>query len=274
MGTTRWSDAHYFDRAKVRARTGKDVFEHDRAIQDGEVEAAVHPKMNPRGVRCRESRDSDTHPESLAIGVLFDVTGSMQKVPRILQKKLPSLMGSLLRKGYVEHPQILIGAIGDATCDRAPLQVGQFESGIEIEEDLGKLFLKGGGGQVMESASWRCTSWPATPPSIASKAGARLPLHHRARCPIHGSSGRGSAVTSAIRPEDIPVDQVIAELQQTYHLYYAAQADDVLESCHRSAPMGGLAGRELPAPGGPAGICELIASRSASPRARWIRQPR
>src|SRR5216684_3447913 len=55
-------------------------------------------------------------------------------------------MGLLILKGYLEHPQILIGAIGDATCDTAPLQVGQFESGIEIEEDLGKLFLEGGGG--------------------------------------------------------------------------------------------------------------------------------
>src|SRR5258706_8080797 len=76
----------------------------------------------------------------------------MEKVPRVLQAHLPKLVGLLIRKGCLEHPQILIGAIGDATCDTAPLQVGQFESGIEIEEDLGKLFLEGGGGgQVTES---------------------------------------------------------------------------------------------------------------------------
>jgi hypothetical protein len=34
--------------------------------------------------------------------------------------------------------------IGDATCDRAPLQIGQFESGIEINQDLAKLWLEGG----------------------------------------------------------------------------------------------------------------------------------
>ena len=102
--------------------------------------------MDPRDVRVRESRDSDAHPESHAVAVLFDVTGSMQGVPRILQANLPKLMGLLIRKGYLDHPQILIGAIGDATCDAAPLQVGQFESGIEIEEDLGKLYLEGGGG--------------------------------------------------------------------------------------------------------------------------------
>ena len=146
MGTTRWSDDHYRDRAKIRARTGKDAFEYDHAIRSGAVDRAVHQKMNPRGVGFRESRDSDAHPESHAVGVLFDVTGSMQNVPRILQANLPKLMGLLIRKGYLDHPQILIGGIGDATCDVAPLQIGQFESGIEIEEDLGRLFLEGGGG--------------------------------------------------------------------------------------------------------------------------------
>src|ERR1700720_42367 len=146
MGSTRWSDDHYHDRAKLRAETGKDAFEYDDAIKSGEADARVHDKMNPRDVTVRESRDSDAHPRSHAVGVLFDVTGSMQEVPRILQANLPKLMGLLIRKGYLEHPQILIGAIGDATCDTAPLQVGQFESGIEIEEDLGRLFLEGGGG--------------------------------------------------------------------------------------------------------------------------------
>src|SRR6516225_7652083 len=128
MGTTRWSDDHYRDRAKLRARTGKDAFEYDDAIRKGEVECAVHQKMNPLGVKVRESRDSDSHPQSHAVAVLFDVTGSMQQVPRVLQAHLPKLMGLLIRKGYLDHPQILIGAIGDATCDAAPLQFGQFES--------------------------------------------------------------------------------------------------------------------------------------------------
>jgi len=87
------------------------------------------------GVKMRESRDSDAHPESHAVAVLFDVTGSMAGVPRIMQKELCKLMGLLM-----------VGAIGDATCDGSPLQVGQFESGIEIEEDLEKLHLEGGGG--------------------------------------------------------------------------------------------------------------------------------
>src|SRR5438128_948260 len=80
-------------RARLRARTGKDAFEYDHAVRNGAADHAVHPKMDPRGVRVRESRDSDAHPESHAVVVLFDVTGSMHRVPRVLQAHLPKLMG-------------------------------------------------------------------------------------------------------------------------------------------------------------------------------------
>jgi hypothetical protein len=112
-------------------------------------ERRTHPQMNPHGV-TRESRDSVEHPTSLAIGVLLDVTGSMARVPRIVQAQLCQLFGLLLRgvndQPLVPHPQILIGAVGDAYCDHGPLQIGQFESGNEVDLDLGKLWLEGGGG--------------------------------------------------------------------------------------------------------------------------------
>ena len=87
MGFTRWSDDHYRDRARRRAATGRDAFEHDDAIRRGEVAREVHQKMNPFGVAIRESRDSAAHPDSRAVAVLFDVTGSMQAVPRVLDDK-------------------------------------------------------------------------------------------------------------------------------------------------------------------------------------------
>src|SRR5437870_4830733 len=147
MGTTRWSTNQHRERARLRKASGKNAFEYDADVkQKRPEEQKVHQKMDPYGVLFRESRDSGNHPESRAVAVLFDVTGSMQRVPRILQENLPKLMDLLIDRGYLDHPQILVGGIGDATCDRAPLQVGQFESGIEIEEDLGKLFLEGGGG--------------------------------------------------------------------------------------------------------------------------------
>src|SRR5215468_2873362 len=140
MGSGRWSTNVYDAAARFRAATGASAFGHS----DGGA-TTVHPLLDPRGA-VRESRDSGEHPQSLAIAVLFDVTGSMRQVPRALQAKLPQLLGLLLRQGYVAHPQIMFGAVGDATCDRAPLQVGQFESDNRMDDDLGRILLEGGGG--------------------------------------------------------------------------------------------------------------------------------
>src|SRR5215471_9701012 len=140
MGSGRWSTDVYDAAARFRAATGASAFGHS----DGGA-TTVHPLLDPRDV-ARESRDSGEHPRSLAVAVLFDVTGSMLQVPRALQAKLPQLLGLLLRHGYAEHPQIMFGAIGDATCDRAPLQVGQFESDNRMDDDLGRILLEGGGG--------------------------------------------------------------------------------------------------------------------------------
>jgi hypothetical protein len=106
-----------------------------------------HPLMNPYGVRVRESRDSAAHPESLGIVFALDVTGSMGDIPVMLAKtQLPTFMTSILDLG-VRDPQVLFMAVGDAFCDGAPLQVGQFESGAkEMDRWLTLSYLEGGGG--------------------------------------------------------------------------------------------------------------------------------
>src|SRR3954471_13838154 len=107
MGGSRWSDDFYNDREDDRKKTGKSAFAYDARLKaDPTAKRAVHDKMDPRGV-TRESRDSDAHPSTVAIGVVFDVTGSMGGIPVQLQKKLPQLMGLLERKSYVKDPQIL-----------------------------------------------------------------------------------------------------------------------------------------------------------------------
>jgi hypothetical protein len=139
MGSGRWS-ADVYETAE-RLRGGKSAF----AYSDSGARS-VHPSLDPFDVGKRESRDSDEHPDSLAIAVLFDVTGSMGSVPRTLQKKLPELLGLIKDGGYAADPQLMFGAIGDATCDHAPLQVGQFESDNRMDSDLERILLEGGGG--------------------------------------------------------------------------------------------------------------------------------
>lgn len=145
MGYTNWSDDDYRARADYRNSTGKSAFDYsDRVVKDTGIRKC-HDDMNPKGV-IRESRDSSEHPDSKAIMIMLDITGSMGYIPRTLQANLPKLMGMLVRKGFLQDPQVCFGAVGDAYCDNAPLQVGQFEAGLEMDDDLGKIFLEGGGG--------------------------------------------------------------------------------------------------------------------------------
>jgi hypothetical protein len=108
---------------------------------------AIDNAMSPKGITVRESRDSDEHPNSVAIILGLDVTASMGHVPHHLVKDgLPHIMGSIIEAGTPD-PQMLFLAIGDHLVDRAPLQVGQFESSDELlDKWLTDVWLEQGGG--------------------------------------------------------------------------------------------------------------------------------
>lgn len=161
MGGGNWDPGAYKSAAATRAATGVDDFDYDKKVRTGRA-SGIHPDLDPKkvagptsplaGKNVRESRDNDEHPESLPIAVIFDVTGSMGQIPQVLQKKLTSLMDVIIAKAGVKHPQVLVGAVGDAYCDRYPFQVGQFESDNRFDEALRNIILEGGGGgQVKES---------------------------------------------------------------------------------------------------------------------------
>ena len=97
--------------------------------------------------KVRESRDSDEHPESFPIIISLDVTGSMGLVPEWLVKHgFPEIMKKIMEEGIAD-PQVCFVGFGDDYCDRAPIQVGQFESSDELTEKwLTKIWLEGGGG--------------------------------------------------------------------------------------------------------------------------------
>lgn len=110
-------------------------------------ERNMNSAMNPAGVDIRESRDSDEHPLSLSIVLGLDVTGSIGSIPHYLIKEgLPNIMASIIESG-VKHPQLMFLGIGDHECDKAPLQVGQFESSDALLDHwLTSVYIEGGGG--------------------------------------------------------------------------------------------------------------------------------
>ena len=153
MGGGKWSSDAYKSAVKTRAATGTKDFDYSHRVSTGGAKG-IHESLDPTKMKdgVRESRDSDEHPNSLPIAVIFDVTGSMHRIPQVLQKKLTKLMEVIHEKAEIPDPQILIGAVGDATCDRYPFQIGQFESDNSFDEQLRNLILEGGGGgQYRES---------------------------------------------------------------------------------------------------------------------------
>lgn len=161
MGGGSWDTESYKSAASSRKSAGVDDFDYDKKVKTGKV-SGIHTSLDPKtvagpmsplaGINVRESRDGPDHPESVPVAAFFDITGSMGGIPRILQKKLANLMDVIIAKAGVKDPQILVGAIGDSTCDRYPFQIGQFESDNRFDETLRSIILEGGGGgQVKES---------------------------------------------------------------------------------------------------------------------------
>jgi hypothetical protein len=161
MGSGTWDSGAYTAATTARRASGIDDFDYTNKVRLGAV-SGIHSSLDPLSMKnpdsskyrfpLRESRDNDEHPDSIPIAMIFDVTGSMRNIPMVLQQKLSRLMDVVIDKAGIPDPQVLVGAVGDSTCDRYPLQVGQFESSNLFDEQLRNIILEGGGGgQVMES---------------------------------------------------------------------------------------------------------------------------
>jgi hypothetical protein len=118
-----------------------------KGINENFTSTRINDAMNPYGVKVRESRDSEKHPNSIPIIIALDETGSMGSVPQFLVTEgLPKMMEKIIKSG-IPDPQILFLGIGDHTCDSSPLQVGQFESSDELlDKWLTSVYLEGHGG--------------------------------------------------------------------------------------------------------------------------------
>ena len=230
MGSGRWSTNVYDAAERYRAASGTGAFAYSDHVRSSAPRHTwrAHQSLDPHGLTTRESRDSAEHPDSLAIAVLFDVTGSMGGVPRTLQTKLPDLFGLLLRKGYTPDPQILFGAVGDATCDRVPLQLGQFESDNRMDDDLGNILLEGGGGgQMTESYELALYAMARhTALDCHEKRGRRGYLFLIGDEMPYGKvkAREVRAVLGDTIRHDIPVQDILAELRRKFHVHYILPA--------------------------------------------------
>lgn len=111
------------------------------------AKAVMSVDMNPKGVKFRECRDSVAHPNSLAVIVGLDETGSMGRIPeQLIKNKLGTLMETIIKNGTPDASICFCG-IGDQYSDHSPLQIGQFESGTdELNKYMTSIELEGNGG--------------------------------------------------------------------------------------------------------------------------------
>ncbi|MDE1151637.1 MAG: hypothetical protein PW788_03790 [Micavibrio sp.] len=139
MGHGRWdnNDWDSYTTKNTKGKSAREIFNS----------SAIHPDMDPRKIQLRESRNSADNPHSTPIILALDVTGSMGVIAeRMAREGLGTLVEQILDRKPVSDPHIMVMGVGDAYCDRAPLQASQFEADIRIAEQLKNIYLEGGGG--------------------------------------------------------------------------------------------------------------------------------
>lgn len=138
-GTSRWDPDAWASYTKSTASKPRAaIFTASSGMKDS---------LNPLNVKVRESRDSAINPESTAVIVGIDVTGSMGMIAEALAREgLGVLFKEILDRKPVSDPHLMFMAIGDAACDTSPLQVSQFECDASIITQLTDIYLEGGGG--------------------------------------------------------------------------------------------------------------------------------
>lgn len=113
----------------------------------------IKDPLDPSKLSFREARDSTISPNSTPIIIALDVTGSMGIIPEYMIKEgLGTLVEEIIKRKPVSDPQIMFMGVGDANCDRSPLQVTQFETDILAAKQLKDIWIEhGGGGNGFES---------------------------------------------------------------------------------------------------------------------------
>lgn len=229
MGHGNYSHAAHEALLKGRANVPREqVFKQNRC----------HALMNPKGVKARESRDSADHPNALPIVFALDVTGSMGKIPEALARhELPHFMKLLTDTG-VQDPQLLFMAVGDATCDSASLQVGQFESTAELMDQwLTWSFLEGGGGgqntESYELALYFLAEHTDTDHWVKRKKRGYL-LMTGDELPYPAvSKHQVEALIGDALDADIPTEAVVAALQEKFEPFFLIPDLARRERCER-----------------------------------------
>jgi len=228
--------SHYdatITRSYISSRTaaGVSVMDHAVAVNEGRAENEAHPTLDMRipnraGRIIRESLDSEAHPNSLPIAVCLDTTGSMSTIPSKVVLQLPKLMDLLIKAKYVSDPHILFGAVNDATTyPAAALEVGQFESGNQMDGCLTNILVSQGGGGGTQCESYELIMFVL---ARLTELDSLKKRNKKGYCFILGDEKPYSFVSKLEVKEwigidieaDIPTTTILEELKQKFNVYW------------------------------------------------------
>jgi hypothetical protein len=156
-GSSTFSSSGNYDWGdKAAKKTARDYAVDDKRVYTGRSSKGLKPPVG-----------TDISTESkLPVVLELDVTGSMEKWPEFILERVPTMYHELnavlqsydpkqLENNLVDVPQeldISIIAVGDATCDRYPLQVVNFQKHNKLVKSINEIYPEGGGGgQLTES---------------------------------------------------------------------------------------------------------------------------
>lgn len=147
MGGGSWTTSSFCSYSASRGRavdSSGTVTTTYATAQDMYEKRSLSPRMDPKGFEVRECRDSTEHPETLPVILALDVTGSMGDSAMEVAKKLNGIVTDITQKA--KDAEFCVMAIGDTYCDRAPVQMSQFESDVRIAEAFDDIWFEAGGG--------------------------------------------------------------------------------------------------------------------------------
>ena len=188
-----------------------------------QAKGEMHDSMNPAKALLRESRDSEVFPESIPIIAGLDITGSMDHIPaHMIKEGIPTLISFLHERG-VKGAAVMFMGLGDSKYDRAPFQVGQFESDDEpMDLWLTRTWIeKGGGGNDGESYAWawyfaanRCVT------DAWEKRGQKGFIFTVGDDDCHGITSTEFQEVLGINHEDTSAKELYKQASKKWHVYH------------------------------------------------------
>jgi len=219
MGYNQWDKNDWDD-----YKTSKNI-DYTSTVHDLYKSVSIQNSLNPKGIKYRESCDSDGNPDSSAIIIGFDVTGSMDYLAEEIGiNTLSKFVNELYDKKPVAYPHLMFMAIGDAYSDEAPLQITQFETDIRIAEQLHNIYFEGrGGGNNGESylAAWYFAA-RHTKIDCFEKRGQKGILFTIGDEPNHDllKKGQIKEIFGDDVSEDLTAQQLLNEVSRSYEVFH------------------------------------------------------